>query len=116
MNLLKSIGLSIAVGASLGFLHAANAGSTQYDVHSKSGQASRIWIFYDCKRHNPTGANAGIADHGTVQLKDVVQNECGNPNEPTREVWYTSAPGFKGVDRVVLPRGSQQTVFNVTVQ
>ena len=58
-------------------------------------------------------------EHGTVTLKDVQVNQCGNPNEPAKEVWYTSAPGFKGVDIVKFPmgkRGNFGVTYNVTVQ
>ena len=46
-------------------------------------------------------------------------NQCGNPNEPAREVWYTSAAGFKGTDTVRFPmgkRGNFGVNYIVTVQ
>ena len=54
-----------------------------------------------------------------MTLKDVQINQCGNANEPAKEVWYTSAPGFKGVDTVRFPmgkRGIGGVSFTVTVQ
>ncbi|MGB3581739.1 MAG: hypothetical protein WBA40_11595 [Roseiarcus sp.] len=83
----------------------------------KSGQASKIYNFFDCKRHSPGGDQGATAEHGAVTVKDVTQNRCGNPNEPAREAWYKSSAGFKGVDQVVFPLPSgRQLIFNVTVQ
>jgi hypothetical protein len=108
--------LLIAIGAALWSFQMTQASADEYDRQAKSGQASKIFTFFDCKRHSPGGDGGGNAEHGTVAVKDIIQNRCGNPNEPTREVWYTSSPGFKGVDRVVFPRGQRQTIFNVSVQ
>lgn len=88
-----------------------------YDRQVKSGQASKIYNFFDCKRHSPGGDQGATAEHGAVTVKDVTQNRCGNPNEPAREAWYKSSAGFKGVDQVVFPLpGGRQLIFNVTVQ
>jgi hypothetical protein len=108
--------LLIAIGAALWSFQMTQASADEYDRQAKSGQASKIYTFFDCKRHSPAGDGGGNAEHGTVAVKDVIQNRCGNPNEPTREVWYTSSQGFKGVDRVIFPRGQRQTILNVTVQ
>jgi hypothetical protein len=116
VRLSKISSLSIAVGAALCAFQMAQASASEYDRHAKSGQASKIYTFFDCKRHSPEGDGGGTAEHGTVAVKDIIQNRCGNPNEPTREVWYTSSPGFKGIDRVIFPMGHRQTIFNVTVQ
>jgi hypothetical protein len=107
---------AFAIGAALWSLQLAQASADEYDRQAKSGQASKLYTFFDCKRHSPSGDGGGMAEHGAVVVKDIIQNRCGNPNEPTREVWYTSSSGFKGVDRVVFPRGQRQTIFNVTVQ
>ena len=31
-------------------------------------------------------------------VKFVPQNNCGNAQEPTKEIWYVSPAGFKGPD------------------
>jgi hypothetical protein len=92
------------------------ASADEYDRQARSGQPSKIYTFFDCKRHSPAGDRGANAEHGTVEVKDIIQNRCGNRNEPTREVWYTSSQGFRGVDKVVFPLGKREVIFNVTVQ
>jgi hypothetical protein len=75
--------LSIAIGAALWSFQMAQASASEYDREAKSGQASNIFTFFDCKRHSPGGDGGGNAEHGTVAVKDIIQNRCGNPNEPT---------------------------------
>ena len=109
--------LLIAIGAALWSFQMAQASADQYDRHVRSGQPSKIYNFFDCKRHSPGGDGGATAEHGTVTVKDVTQNCCGNPNESAREAWYKSSPGFKGVDHVIFPLpGGRQLIFNVTVQ
>jgi hypothetical protein len=47
----------------------------------------------------------------------VIQNSCGNSNEPARQVWYTPLPGFRGIDKVTFPfSGGRTLIFNVRVR
>lgn len=107
-------GLSIAIGAAICSFQLAQA--AEHSVQARSGQPTHIWNFYNCQTHNRTGDGGSFVEHGTVSVRDVTQNRCGNANEPAREVWYTSAPGFKGMDKVTFPIGQGQIVFHVTVQ
>ena len=87
-----------------------------FESHAKSGVPSRIRTFFDCQRHSPGATGGGTAEHGTVVAKFVTQNRCGNPNEPTNEIWYTSTPGFKGVDTVTIAAsGNVNVIIEVTV-
>jgi hypothetical protein len=115
----KLTGLSIAIGAGLCTFQIPKAWASEYNAHAKSGQTSLIGHLYSCSSHVPPGDGGYHVDHGTITLKDVTYNACGNPNEPTREVWYTSVPGFKGTDKVTFPmgkRGNFGISYNVTVQ
>jgi len=108
--------LTMALQAALLWCFAAQA-SQIFSAHAKSGQATLIRRFYDCQRHNPAGDAGAWVEHGSVTVKDVFRAVCGNAQEPVREVWYTSAPGFIGVDKVTFQIGrSFQLVVNVTVQ
>jgi hypothetical protein len=116
---LKLMGLSIAIGAALCTFQIAQASASEYNSHAKSGQAALVGHLYSCSSHVPGGDGGYRVEHGTVTLKDATYNACGNPNEPAREVWYTSTPGFKGVDRVTFPmgkRGNGGITYVVTVQ
>src|ERR1700733_4549770 len=94
----------------------ASASDIVHNPHARSGQLSRIWTFFDCRSHSPIGNTGSYGARGTVTIKFVPQNNCGNPQEPTNEVWYVSPAGFKGVDTVTFPFGSHsKMILNVTV-
>jgi hypothetical protein len=108
-----------ALGLALSLLQATQASAIQVNTRAKSGQATLIGHLYSCSSHVPGGDGGNTVEHGSVTLKDVQINQCGNPNEPAREVWYTSAAGFKGTDTVRFPmgkRGNFGVVYNVNVQ
>lgn len=94
----------------------ASASDITHSTHARSGQLSRIWTFYDCKLHSPIGNSGSYGERGTVTVKFVPQNNCGNAQEPTNEVWYVSPAGFKGLDTVTFRFGSpSKMILNVTV-
>jgi len=94
----------------------ASATDIAHNTHARSGQLSRIWTFFDCKLHSPIGNTGSYGARGTVSVKFVPQNNCGNANEPTNEVWYVSPAGFKGLDTVTFPFGARsKMILNVTV-
>ena len=94
----------------------ASASDIVHNTHARSGQLSRIWTFFDCKLHSPIGNTGSYGARGTVSVKFVPQNNCGNANEPTNEVWYVSPAGFKGLDTVTFPFGARsKMILNVTV-
>ncbi len=94
----------------------AFASDIMHNTHARSGQLSRIWEFYDCKFHNPIGNTGSYGERGTVTVKFVPQNNCGNAQEPTKEIWYVSPAGFKGLDTVTFPMGARsKMILNVTV-
>jgi hypothetical protein len=93
-----------------------SASDIMHNTHARSGQLSRIWEFYDCKLHTPIGNTGSYGERGTVTVKFVPQNNCGNAQEPTNEVWYVSPAGFKGLDTVTFPFGARsKMILNVTV-
>jgi len=59
--------------------------AAEFSRQAKSGQATRMYNFYNCVGHHPGGDGGAFAEHGTVTIKDVTQNRCGNANEPARE-------------------------------
>lgn len=111
--------LSATAGVASFSLLASPALAGEYSSHATSGEGKRIWMFYDCRHHAPSAPNGAFVDHGSVTYKDGVHDRCGNANEPVWEVWYTSTPGFKGSDKVTIPRGkrgSRPTIIDVAVQ
>lgn len=116
----SKVALALNVGTILCPIEAmtAEARESIFTAHAKSGEPSRIRIFFDCRTHAPVSNVTGaFVEHGSVSFKDSVRDFCGVVGLPVREVWYTSDPGFKGVDRVSIPRALRfQTIIDVTVE
>jgi hypothetical protein len=94
----------------------AIARDMMFESHAKAGTPARIRTFFDCRRHSPGGTGGGMAEHGTVVAKFTSENRCGSANEPVNQIWYTSSPGFKGVDTVTIPVASSlNVIIKVTV-
>jgi hypothetical protein len=70
---------------------------TVRDVETRTGAPVLIGRFIDCKAHAPYEGTAFV-QHGKVTMKRTTMNQCGNPNEPATAYWYTSDPGYKGID------------------
>jgi hypothetical protein len=85
-------------------------------VEAKTGAPVLIGRFVDCRTHAPYEGRAFV-QHGKVTMKRTTMNQCGNPNEPATAYWYTSDPGFKGVDEAnfSLVSGSA-LVVHITVR
>jgi hypothetical protein len=104
----KVVGIraAMAFGALVAFEppQLAQAWGTNVNASARSGVTTRIVAFFDCVMHVPFQGSAFV-EHGSLTYKETKGNFCGNPNEPVREVWYTSNPGFVGVDKAVFPLG-----------
>jgi hypothetical protein len=70
---------------------------TVRDVETRTGAPVLIGRFIDCKAHAPYEGTAFV-QHGKVTMKRTTMNQCGNVNEPATAYWYTSDPGYKGID------------------
>jgi hypothetical protein len=66
-------------------------------VETRTGAPVLIGRFIDCKAHAPYEGTAFV-QHGKVTMKRTTMNQCGNLNEPATAYWYTSDPGYKGID------------------
>jgi hypothetical protein len=78
-------------------------------VTAKAGEAVRVWTFFDCE--DPRGAPTGFgsAANGLIAVKRVTELQCGNPEQPVAQLFYTPREGFSGEDDAVLrgPRGQE---------
>ncbi len=89
---------------------------TVREVEAKSGKPVLVGAFYDCRNHVPYSGTAFV-QHGTVTMKSLTINQCGNPKEPANAYWYTSEPGFKGLDEVNFSYTSGSAlIVHVTVR
>lgn len=83
-----------------------------------AGVSTHIWTFASCTgRIRYPFSRTAFVEHGTVAFKELTGSRCGLANVITREVWYTPAPGFVGVDRLTFPRGhGHAEIFAITVR
>jgi hypothetical protein len=99
---------ALSVAALCAFVQSATAAAyrTYVERTAAAGVPTHIWTFANCigRTHYPFSRTAFV-EHGTVTFKESTGTRCGLANVITREVWYTSAPGFVGVDRLTFPRG-----------
>ncbi|MGO8797599.1 MAG: hypothetical protein ACLQE9_05000 [Roseiarcus sp.] len=107
----KFVVSALATAVLIATLQPGAAAAYHYYVErtAAAGAPTHVWTFYNCincigRKRWPFSGSAFV-EHGTVEFKDSVKNRCGLANLPTREVWYTSAPGFSGLDKLTFPRG-----------
>jgi hypothetical protein len=86
------------------------------DVEAKSGVPVFLENFIDCRTHTPFEGRAFV-QHGTVTMKHVTIDYCSNSKEPANQYWYTSNPGFRGMDEVNFPLASGSAlIVHLTVR
>ena len=97
-----SVSLMAAFVTALCSLQTTRVSAGEHHRHAKSGQPTDIGFFSDCQTHIPSEYSSFV-EHGTVSFTNFFKNQCGNPHEPVKKIWYTSTPGFKGSDTVTFP-------------
>jgi hypothetical protein len=118
---MKKIALAALSAAAL-FVSAHGAAAAAYHTYVErtvaAGVPTHIWTFASCTgRIRYPFSRTAFVEHGTVAFKESTGTRCGLPNVITREVWYTAAPGFVGVDRLTFPRGhGRAEIFAITVR
>ena len=68
----------------------------------KAGVRSRIGSAFSCDVPDQLPPVFGRADHGTVEISRGKGPQCGRESMALAEIFYTSEPGFKGIDKVYL--------------
>ena len=62
----------------------------------------------------------GRADHGRVEISRGKGPQCGRESMALAEIFYTSEPGFKGIDKVYLLgwllRGNIDQTYTILVK
>src|ERR671913_1121771 len=78
-------------------------------VTAKAGETVRIWTFFDCTEPRGAPTALGTAANGTIAVRRAVELQCGNPEQPVAQVFYTPREGFSGEDDAALrgPRGQE---------
>jgi hypothetical protein len=94
-----------------GMTQPLQAGARTEQATAKSGVPTKMFTWVNCITHKPYEGTLFV-QHGTIEYKDSTTTLCGTAAEPSRELWYTSTPGFKGADTLSIPRGLE---IDVTV-
>ena len=68
----------------------------------KAGVRSRVGSAWGCDVPDQPPPVFGRADHGTVEISTGKGPQCGRESMALAEIFYTSEPGFKGIDKVYL--------------
>jgi hypothetical protein len=79
-----------------------NADGSVPDSIAKAGAQTRVAAVRDCLLPNQAPPVFARADHGAVSVKQETGPGCGRPSASQTNVFYTSAPGFKGTDKLYV--------------
>lgn len=78
-----------------------------------SGRPAIVGSYFNCVRPGSIPSVSGTAYHGTVAVRHAYMSRCGNPRHLVVLMIYTSHPGYRGADEVVLqgpPRVSKKII------
>ncbi|TBW32915.1 hypothetical protein EYW49_21215 [Siculibacillus lacustris] len=106
-------GLACAILLSTGAAEARSSGFPAKEA--QSGKPTLVGSLWNCRTMSYPAVD-GQADHGKITRRETTQNRCGNPKQPTVEMYYTSDPSFKGTDGVVLYNGGQRIDRDIHVK
>lgn len=79
----------------------------------QSGRPTVVASYFNCVMPGRIPSPSGTAYHGTVTERQAYGSRCGNPRHLIVQMIYTSQPGYRGVDEVVLqgpPRASKKII------
>ena len=86
----------------------------------KAGVRSRIGSAFSCDVPDQLPPVVGRADHGRVEISRGKGPQCGRESMALAEIFYTSEPGFKGIDKVYLLgwllRGNIDQTYTILVK
>ena len=86
----------------------------------KAGVRSRIVSAFSCDVPDALPPVFARADHGRVEISRGKGPQCGRESMALAEIFYTSEPGFKGIDKVYLVgwllRGNLDQTYTILVK
>jgi hypothetical protein len=86
----------------------------------KAGVRSRLGSAWSCDVPEAPPPVFARADHGTVEILTGRGPQCGRQSMALAEIFYTSEPGFKGIDKVILLgwllRGNIDQTYTILVK
>ena len=79
-----------------------NADGSVPNAIVKAGERARVGLFWDCTLPDASPVIWARADHGTASTVGGAGPQCGRPSVRMTAIFYTSAPGFTGTDKVYV--------------
>jgi len=97
-----------------------NPGGVLPDAYAKPGVQTRVGLAWDCASPNIAPPIAASAMNGTVVVKRGMAPSCGRQSMHVNLIYYTSKPGFKGTDKLMIlgavTSGTIQQVMTIIVK
>jgi hypothetical protein len=97
-----------------------NADGSVPDKVVKAGVQSNVAIVWDCGLPNLAPVVSARVEHGALSIKTGNGPSCGHASMSLTSVFYTSAPGFKGTDKLYilgfLTSGDINQTFTILVK
>jgi hypothetical protein len=87
----------VMVAITFGMTQSLQAAVRTVQKTVQSGVPTKVFTWYNCITHKVFEGTLFV-QHGTLEYRDSTTNVCGTAAEPSRELWYTSTPGFRGAD------------------
>jgi hypothetical protein len=81
---------------------ARNADGTIPDAIAKRGVETRVATAWDCNQPDVAPAIFAHAENGSISIKQGTGPSCGRASMRITVVFYTSNPGFKGTDKLIV--------------
>jgi hypothetical protein len=79
-----------------------NADGSVPDKVVKAGVKMNVATVSDCALPNMAPVVSARVEHGTVSIGTGNGPRCGRPSMSLTSIFYTSAPGFKGTDKLYV--------------
>jgi hypothetical protein len=89
--------LALTIVAAGAFASSQATAQTFETITTTGGKPVRVMSAWNCRTGSYPGAS-GSAGNGTIEVRKVTQNRCGNAAQPVEELWYTPNRGFRGDD------------------
>jgi hypothetical protein len=97
-----------------------NADGSLPDKIVEAGRQTAVADVWDCDLPNYAPVVSARVEHGSVAISTGNGPNCGHPLMSLTKILYTSAPGFKGTDRLhvlgFLTHGHIDETFSILVK
>jgi len=86
----------------------------------KAGAQTSVATVWDCELPTMSPVVSARVEHGSVAIATGDGPRCGRPSMRVTEIFYTPAPGYKGVDKLYIlafvTRGDINQTYSILVK